>query len=67
MSYNGLIKYASVEEGIEEAAKALHNNYLTPGGKFYYGKTLSAVKTKFCPASSTWVNLVYQRMSQILN
>lgn len=67
MSYNGLIKYASVEEGIEEAAKVLHNNYLTPGGKFYYGKTLSAVKTKFCPASSTWVNLVYQRMSQILN
>ena len=37
MSHNGLIKYASVEEGLEKAAQALHNNYLTPGGKFYYG------------------------------
>lgn len=66
MSGSGLIKYSSVEEGIEKAAQTLHDNYLTPGAKFYYGTTLSAVKTKFCPASSTWVNLVYQRMSQIL-
>lgn len=67
MSYNGLIKYSSVEEGLEKAAEALHNNYLTPGGKFYYGSTLAGMKTKFCPASSTWVNLVYGRMEQILN
>lgn len=67
MSNNGLIKFASVEEGIEKAAQTLHDNYLTPGGRFYYGTTLSAVKTKFCPASSTWVNLVFQRMNQILN
>ena len=61
-----LIKYNSVEEGLEVAAKTLHNKYLTKGGVFYYGKTLSAVKTKFCPASSTWVNLVYGRMKQII-
>ena len=61
-----LLKYDSVEEGLEVAAKSLHNNYLTPGGKFYYGKTLSSVKTKFCPASSTWVDLVYGRMKQIM-
>ena len=60
-----LLNYNSVEEGLEVAAKSLHNNYLTPGGKFYYGTTLSAVKTKFCPASSTWVDLVYGRMKQI--
>ena len=66
MSNGKLISFPSVESGLREAAKRLHTNYLTKGGKFYYGKTLSAVKTKFCPASSTWVNLVYGRMSQIV-
>lgn len=66
MSKNGLIPYNSVEEGLTVAAKALHNNYLTEGGKFYHGKTLYGVKTKFCPASSTWVELVYGRMEQIM-
>lgn len=67
MSKNGLIRYSSVEDGIEKAAQTLHQNYLTPGGCFYYGSTLAGMKTKFCPASSTWVNLVYQRMQQIMN
>lgn len=67
MSNSGLIKFASVEDGMEKAAQSLHNNYLTPGGRFYYGSTLAGMKTKFCPASSTWVNLVYQRMQQIMN
>lgn len=67
MSDGKLLQFSSVQEGLEKAAQKLHNNYLTPGGKFYYGKTLSAVKTKFCPASSTWVDLVYGRMSQIVN
>lgn len=62
-----LKKFSSVEDGLEQAAKTLHNNYLTPGGRFYYGKTLSAVKTKFCPSSSTWTSLVYGRMRQIVN
>lgn len=67
MSNGKLIQFESVEDGLEKAAQKLHNNYLTPGGKFYYGKTLSAVKTKFCPSSSTWISLVYGRMKQILN
>ena len=66
MSNGKLIKYSSVNEGLEVAAQKLHNNYLTPGGKFYHGKTLSAVKTNFCPSSSTWVDLVYGRMKQIV-
>ena len=66
MTKNGLIQFNSVEEGLEAAARALHNNYLTEGGKFYHGKTLYGVKTKFCPASSTWVELVYGRMGQIM-
>ena len=60
-----LIRYSSLEEGLEVAAKTLHNKYLTEGGSFYYGKTLSAVRTKFCP-SDTWVGLVYGRMNQIV-
>lgn len=67
MTKNGLIKYNSVEEGLIAAAKALHNNYLTESGRFYHGKTLYGVKTKFCPASTTWVDLVYGRMQQIIN
>lgn len=65
MSNGKLIKYNSLEEGLEIAAQKLHDNYLSEGGKFYYGKTLSAVRTKFCP-SDTWVNLVYGRMNQIV-
>lgn len=63
----GLIRFSSVEDGMEKAAQALHDNYLTPGGRFYNGSTLAGMKTRFCPASSTWVNLVYQRMLQVLN
>lgn len=66
MKNGKLISYSSVDEGLEVAAKKLHDNYLTKGGKFYHGKTLSGVKTNFCPASSTWVDLVYGRMKQIV-
>lgn len=65
MSKGKLIQYSSTKEGLEVAAKKLHYNYLTPGGKFYGGKTLAGVKKKFCP-SSTWVDLVYGRMSQVM-
>lgn len=66
MLNGNLIKYGSVEQGLEVAAKMLHQKYLTKGGTFYFGKTLSAVKTRFCPASSTWTDLVYGRMKQII-
>ena len=55
-----------VENGLETAAKKLHDNYLSPSGRFYHGKTLSGVKKCFCPASDTWVSLVYGRMKQIV-
>ena len=66
MSHGKLIHYSSTKAGLETAAKKLHQNYLTPSGKFYAGKTLSGVKKYFCPASSTWTNLVYGRMQQIV-
>lgn len=68
MISNGkLIKYESDEEGLEAAAKLLHNQYLTEGGAFYNGKTLKGVQKVFCPNSSKWVNLVYNCMEQIAN
>ena len=65
MSKGKLIKYATPEEGLEAAAKLLHNKYLSENGAFYCGKTLSSVQRYFCPDSSTWVNLVYTCMSKI--
>lgn len=65
MSKGKLIKYSSTKEGLEVAAKKLHNNYLTPGGKFYSGKTIAGVQKRFCPASSTWDDLVYSSMKYI--
>ena len=66
MSKGKLIKYATPEEGLEAAAKLLHNKYLTEGGSYYYGKTLSCVQKRYCPNSSTWVNLVYGCMNVIV-
>jgi len=61
------IKKCSVLDSCADIIVNAANNYLTEGGKFYHGKTLYGVKTKFCPVSSTWVELVYGRMQQIMN
>ena len=66
MSKGKMIRYNSVEEGLEAAAKLLHNKYLTPGGAYYKGKTLKDVQKIFCPNSSTWVGLVYGCMDKIV-
>ena len=65
MTSNGMKYFSSVEEGLEGAAKALHNNYLSESGSYYHGKTLYGVRTCFCP-SDTWVDLVYGRMQQLV-
>lgn len=66
MTSKGLIQFNSVEEGLEKAAIALHNNYLTETGKYYHGKTLEAVRTRFCPVNPGWTSLVFGRMQQII-
>ena len=65
-SSGNMITYSSVEEGLEAAAKLLHNRYLSEGGSYYSGKTLYCVQKIFCPNSSTWVNLIYTCMSKIV-
>ncbi len=66
MSKGKLIRYATPEEGLEAAAKLLHNKYLSEGGAYYSGKTLANVQKIFCPNSSTWVNLIYGCMKQVI-
>lgn len=61
-----LLQFASVEIGLEKAANTLHTNYLSERGRFYNGKTLEAVRTRFCPVNPGWTNLVYGRMQQIV-
>ena len=66
MSGGKLIQYSSDAEGLEAAAKLLHNRYLSEGGSYYRGKTLYSIQKIFCPNSSTWVGLIYTCMSQIV-
>lgn len=66
MSKGKLIKYKTTKEGLEAATKLLHNKYLSEGGAYYSGKTLEDIQKKFCPKSSTWVNLIYNCMQQIV-
>lgn len=66
MSKGKLIKYKTTKEGLEAAAKLLHTKYLSEGGAYYSGKTLADIQKKFCPKSSTWVNLIYDCMEQII-
>ena len=67
LMYKGeLIKYSSEKEGLEVAAQKLHQNYLTKGGKYYNGKTINGVQKRFCPASSTWDDLVYGCMEYVV-
>lgn len=66
MSKGKLIRYDSEEEGLEAAARLLHTKYLTEGGSYYKGKTLSDVRKGFCPKIPKWTNLVYEQMEQIL-
>ena len=67
MSGNGkLLKYDSVEEGLEAAARHLHDKYLTEEGSYYHGETIAGVKKCFCPSSDSWEGLVYGCMKLII-
>ena len=65
MSGGKLIHYGSLEQGLDASAKVLHDRYLTPGGSFYHGATISGVARCYCPESS-WPGLVFGRMKQIV-
>lgn len=67
MMYKGkLIKYKTPKEGLEAAAKLLHNKYLKEDGIYYNGKTLEGIQKMYCPDSSEWIDLIYNCMEQII-
>lgn len=67
MGSSGMICYGSKNEGLEEAAKLLHNNYLSEEGKYYHGATLEGVQKSFCSESpERWKGLVYGCMKLIV-
>ena len=60
MTSSGLKTFSSESEGLEEAAKLLHEKYLTEGGDYYHGETIDGVQKSFCSASAEkWKSLVY--------
>lgn len=63
MGSSGLIKYETTYENLEATARNLHNNYLSPGGSFNNGTTISGVSVCYC--GSEWPPLVWERMTQI--
>ena len=67
MSGGRLIRYDSDAEGLEAAARLLHEDYLSEDGAYYYGTSIYDVQTRFCPGSSTWVGLVFGCMNYIVD
>ena len=65
MGSSGLRRYETIDQNLEATAQNLHNNYLSPGGSFNNGTTISGVSVCYC--GPEWPPLVWERMSQILN
>ena len=57
----GSRSYSSREACIDDVAKSIKKNYLTPGGSFYYGTTISDVNRKYA-TSTTWDTKIGSRM-----
>ena len=54
--------FSSKAECIDVVSKALAQNYLSPGGSLYSGKTISDVNKRYA-ASSTWDDKVARNMT----
>ncbi|MBP3596073.1 MAG: hypothetical protein J6J60_01545 [Clostridia bacterium] len=65
MMGNGeLIRYETAYDNLEATAQNLHENYLSPGGSFNNGTTISGVSVCYC--GPEWPPLVWERMTQII-
>ena len=56
----GFAYFNSVDEFIDYHGSLLHNNYLTPGAKYYEGPTPQGVVVHYCPGCTTWPSTVVQ-------
>lgn len=54
--------FSSKAEGIDVVSRALAQNYLSPGGSLYSGKTISDVNKRYA-SSSTWDDKVAKNMA----
>lgn len=54
--------FSSKAEGIDVVSRALAQNYLSPGGSLYSGKTISSINKRYA-ASTTWDSIVASRMT----
>ena len=67
MGSKSMLTYNSKKEGLEEAAKLLHEKYLTEGGDYYHGATIDGVQKSFCSESpQRWQGLVYGCMNLLV-
>lgn len=57
-SGGGFAYFNSVEEFIDYHGSMLHNNYLTPGAKYYEGATPQGVVVHYCPGCTHWPSTV---------
>lgn len=55
--------FSSKAECIDVVSRALANNYLSPGGSLYSGKTISSVNKRYA-ASTTWDDKVAANMTR---
>lgn len=55
--------FSSKAECIDVVSRALANNYLSPGGSLYSGKTISSVNKRYA-ASTTWDDKVASNMAR---
>lgn len=65
--------FKSVNEFVDYHGEMLHRNYLTPGGAYYHGKTLSGVVQSYCPGCSSWpsnvtsiANSLFKQVSKVI-
>ena len=72
-SGGGFAYFNSVNEFIDYHGSMLHNNYLTPGGKYYHGATPSGVVVSYCPGCSSWpgsvtsiVNSLFKHVKDVI-
>lgn len=57
-SGGGFAYFNSVDEFIDYHGSMLHNNYLTPGAKYYEGATPEGVVVHYCPGCTHWPSTV---------
>lgn len=59
--------FRSVNEFIDHHGSMLHNNYLTPGAKYYEGATPQGVVVHYCPGCTHWPGTVIKIGNSLFN